>query len=665
MFPSVELSMASVMTSTAREHVGFGHLCVGGYRQKEQGDPFGYYQYWSILHKDHYHNQLLLQGSKMVAKAGSLRASLSPSSSMPLHSEHLLQLVFSSPLCSVKNVIVIGSGWDAKYIGGNLLHLQCEVLHKCSALKEPSTASVETGLGPNNKRVENSALITKKQTSKTIPLRKRVRKKGSENSLVTQEQENERSYELNGAVRFVDKYGHLKSVQLVDSLNISSPAYAKCLECAADTTDANVNSVIRCLRNAGLSKDEIGLVLSKLPSLLKRDAVQLMNVFHLLLRLGCSEEHLCRICIRLPAILECNADEICKVVDFLQSVGLKKEELVSVLQKRPHVFSYTDDQVKASVNCLLKIGVPKEDLCRIIRKVPELFSPVIQQSLHTRLEFLVSIGLEPRALGKAIARRPNILGFNLESIKSSYRYIGHFLEGDDIAKLINRFAEVLVLDPKEKMEPIVTYLLELGVKPEDLGKVLLRRPQLLGYTIAALETTVQYLRELGVKDAAMGKVITLSPQVISLNCEEKLKPVIKFLWSAGLDQERDMEMLLVRNAQILCCSIEKNLRPKFNFFYKMGLSKRQVARIVVLFPSMFGQSIEGALMPKYNYLVNVMERSVEEIVDFPQYFGYSLEKRIRPRYEQLASRGIHTSLPSMLACIDEDFDSRYLHGNNQ
>ena len=107
-------------------------------------------------------------------------------------------------------------------------------------------------------------------------------------------------------------------------------------------------------------------------------------------------------------------------------------------------------------------------------------------------------------------------------------------------------------------------------------------------------------------------------QVLTLNVEEKLKPVVEFFRSMGLNQERDIERLLCRNAQILCCSIEKNLRPKFTFFKGLGLTEKSIANMIVLFPSMLGQSIEGSLAPKLNYLMYEMNRPVEEIVQFPQ-----------------------------------------------
>jgi hypothetical protein len=40
--------------------------------------------------------------------------------------------------------------------------------------------------------------------------------------------------------------------------------------------------------------------------------------------------------------------------------------------------------------------------------------------------------------------------------------------------------------------------------------------------------------------------------------------------------------------------------------------------MIVLFPSMLGQSIEGSLAPKYEFLVNEMQRSIDEVIDFPQ-----------------------------------------------
>jgi hypothetical protein len=106
--------------------------------------------------------------------------------------------------------------------------------------------------------------------------------------------------------------------------------------------------------------------------------------------------------------------------------------------------------------------------------------------------------------------------------------------------------------------------------------------------------------------------------VLTLNCEERLKPAVEYLRSIGLVERKDMERLLARNAQLLCCSIDKNLTPKFEFFVRMGVDKEDVVKMLVLFPSMFGQSIELSLEPKFRYLLEVMKRAPKDIVDFPQ-----------------------------------------------
>ena len=106
--------------------------------------------------------------------------------------------------------------------------------------------------------------------------------------------------------------------------------------------------------------------------------------------------------------------------------------------------------------------------------------------------------------------------------------------------------------------------------------------------------------------------------MLTLNCEERLKPAVEYLRSIGLEDRKDMERLLARNAQLLCCSIDKNLTPKFEYFINIGLEREDVIKILVLFPSMFGQSIELSLEPKFRYLVDVMKRSVKDVVDFPQ-----------------------------------------------
>jgi hypothetical protein len=404
----------------------------------------------------------------------------------------------------------------------------------------------------------------------------------------------------------------------LEAMGVRSTALAKCVEQGAGMTEEQIAEWISTLQHLGLEHADIVLVVGKDSGVLRAETTNVRQVWHYLMdSLGLDRDTLVSMCLQWPRLLLCTEQQIRDLRNYLLSVGISANEVPVILASRPQLLGHPLERIQHNVQCLLVAGVQPDDLARILKKVPELFSDVTKKNLKAKLDFLLSAGLGT-GLGKAVARRPNILNYDLDSMKATVQYLQSLMCPRDVAKLVKRYAEVLVLDPKRKMLPIINYLLTLGVKKEDLGKVILRRPQLLGYTIPGLEPTVDYLLELGVKPEMLGKVITTSPQVLTLNVEEKLKPVVEFFQSMGLNRERDMEMLLLRNAQIMCCSIEKNLRPKFTFFKDIGLSESAISNMIVLFPSMLGQSIEGSLAPKYEFLVNEMQRSINEVVDFPQ-----------------------------------------------
>ncbi|KAG0615823.1 hypothetical protein M758_5G069600 [Ceratodon purpureus] len=449
----------------------------------------------------------------------------------------------------------------------------------------------------------------------------------------------------------------------LEAIGVRNAALSKCVALGVGMTEEEMLEWMSMLKRVGVAHSEIVSMVGKDASVLRAHIpdVELLRA-HLKNNLGLERSAIASMFMQWPGLLLCSVRHVKEVTDYFVSVGLKPSDVSGVLLRRPHVLHYPLKRIQFSCNCLLEAGVLVDDLPPILKKVPELFSDLTQKNLDSKLEFLLKVGLGSGALGKAIARRPNILNYNLDNMRVAFKYLATLMVTRDVPKLVKRYAEVLVLDPQRKMAPMVNYLITLGVAKERIGKVILRRPQLLGYTILGLQPTVQYLIELGVKPELLGKVISTAPQVLTLNVEEKLKPVVEFFRSMGLNKERDIEMLLVRNAQILCCSIEKNLRPKFVYFKGLGLTEKSIANMIVLFPSMLGQSIEGSLAPKFNYLIHDMNRPVEEIVQFPQYFGYSLEKRIKPRHELLKDKAISTSLASMLACVDNDFTSRYLRG---
>lgn len=112
------------------------------------------------------------------------------------------------------------------------------------------------------------------------------------------------------------------------------------------------------------------------------------------------------------------------------------------------------------------------------------------------------------------------------------------------------------------------------------------------------------------------------------------------------------------NAHLLNTRVEK-LRRKIRFLQSIGFSYEEAANACARVPAIFGYGFESNLLPKFEYLVKEMKRSVEELKGFPQYFGFSLEKRIIPRHLHLKQRNVQIPLNRMLMWGDEKFYAKW------
>lgn len=97
------------------------------------------------------------------------------------------------------------------------------------------------------------------------------------------------------------------------------------------------------------------------------------------------------------------------------------------------------------------------------------------------------------------------------------------------------------------------------------------------------------------------------------------------------------------------------------YLRQRGLSERDIASMVGRFSPLLGYSIEEVLRPKLDFLVNIMEKPIKEVVDYPRYFSYSLENKIIPRFLVLKGMNVECSLKDMLGKNDEEFSVAFLN----
>ncbi|XP_075673393.1 transcription termination factor MTEF1, chloroplastic [Castanea sativa] len=145
------------------------------------------------------------------------------------------------------------------------------------------------------------------------------------------------------------------------------------------------------------------------------------------------------------------------------------------------------------------------------------------------------------------------------------------------------------------------------------------------------------------------------PRLLFSDVEFCLQPTLDYLRQLGMENLSSPSSL---NAHLLNTRANK-LREKIGFLRSIGFSQEEAERACVRLPAMFGYSIDNNLWPKFKYLVDKMERSVEELKKFPQYFGFSLEKRIVPRHLHLKERSVQIPLNRMLLWSDQKFYAKW------
>ncbi|XP_059666519.1 transcription termination factor MTERF9, chloroplastic isoform X2 [Cornus florida] len=231
--------------------------------------------------------------------------------------------------------------------------------------------------------------------------------------------------------------------------------------------------------------------------------------------------------------------------------------------------------------------------------------------------------------------------------------------------------QINVGSAQERLE----YLLSVGVKHKDIKKVLLRQPQILGYTVERnLKSHVAFLLSLGIQGSRIGQIITATPSLFSYSVENSLKPTVRYLLEeVGIDKDdlskvvqlspqilvqridntwntrfnfltkelgapRDSIVKMVRkHPQLLHYSIEDGLLPRINFLRSIGMRNSEILKVLTSLTQVFSLSLEGNLKPKYMYLINELRNEVQSLTKYPTYLSLSLDQRIRPRHRFLVS----------------------------
>ncbi|PIA52606.1 hypothetical protein AQUCO_01000469v1 [Aquilegia coerulea] len=205
---------------------------------------------------------------------------------------------------------------------------------------------------------------------------------------------------------------------------------------------------------------------------------------------------------------------------------------------------------------------------------------------------------------------------------------------------------------------LVNYFKSKGFSDTHIQKLALHNPKLFSSNLDSfdIDPIFNFLSlNVSASQEESRELILRCPSILFSNVVYYLKPTLEFLSELGINKLNFGTSL---NAHLLNTRVEKFV-GKIRFLESLGFSNEEARRVCGRLPAIFGYSIENNMRPKVKYLIEDMERIIDELKEFPQYFAFSLEKRIVPRHLHLKERNVYVPLRKMLMWSDQRFYARW------
>lgn len=249
-----------------------------------------------------------------------------------------------------------------------------------------------------------------------------------------------------------------------------------------------------------------------------------------------------------------------------------------------------------------------------------------------KVNLIKSIGIRPEEIPRVVTINPRSLSNALKSQEVKVHYLKQLgLSFDDIRKLVVSYPKALSFGLKNGSLPLVDFLRSKGVNTSEIGKVVVRCPQLLTLNVERkLQPAIEILGSVGITGSNLARVLVTQPSLL----RRRLGANIEYCRKLGLDAKPGVIARLL----VTCPNFsEDGCKARMSYLESTGLTKEQVVTMIIKNPAWLSFNVESSLSLKVNYLVNVMGRSVQELVTASTFLTMSLENRIMPRWTVLSA----------------------------
>ncbi|XP_021739559.1 transcription termination factor MTERF9, chloroplastic-like [Chenopodium quinoa] len=277
------------------------------------------------------------------------------------------------------------------------------------------------------------------------------------------------------------------------------------------------------------------------------------------------------------------------------------------------------------------------------------------------LDYLSTFGMKESHFVQMYRRHTNAFHINVFSARERLEYLMNVgVKHNDIKKILLRQPQLLGYTVDSNMKSHVAFLGDLDIPESKIGQVITVAPSIFSYSVEnSLKPTVRYLiEEVGIKKSDLGKVVTLSPQILVQRVDISWNDRYDFLSEELGAPKESIVKMVTKHPQLLHYSIEDGLLPRINFLRSIGMQDPEILKVLTSITQVLSLSLERNLKPKYKYLVNELQNEVRSLTKYPTYLSLSLEQRIRPRHRFLVHLNKAPEGPfplSSLVPTDESF----------
>ncbi|XP_072978716.1 transcription termination factor MTEF18, mitochondrial-like [Typha angustifolia] len=391
------------------------------------------------------------------------------------------------------------------------------------------------------------------------------------------------------------------------------------------------------LCNYGIARSKIGKIYREATGIFRYKLGILDMKLQAYEGLGLSKSTVIKIVASSPILLVGDINrEFVKVIEWLDGLGIKRDWIGSVLSEKNF---YNWSRMLVLLEFFTELGFSKESLGDLIRWHPDLMLDGSGKMLFSVVVLLMKLGGRRKELFDLFSHFPNI-------------QIGNFMRN---------------------MRKGMLFLIDIGMSPEDVEKLFITHPEIIGSCSLKKPNSIQTYLNVGKK--RLCRIIKEDPHQLerytfgtklsrlpnSGEDERSLRAKTKFLSRIGfIEDSEDMKKALK-----LFRGKGDELQDRYGFLVKTGFEPDDVARMIKRAPQVLNQKID-VLESKISFLVNNIGYPLNSLVNFPGYMAYTL-RRVKLRflmYNWLKERGKakpSLALSSVLACSDKAFTKKFVN----